>query len=158
MGMAQTFGGGRKRGHADNERDRVVAKSSKKTTVTWTPQPAEHDYPAAESFLRLIAGPALVKKCTALLSEATTVHQHAKDILRAAGLPLLAADDPEVAKDLKAVAKGTALSPILLIGGDINTGRVLQIADGYHRVCASYHLNEDTEIPCRLVMLSGTAV
>ena len=135
-----------------------MAKTSKKTTVTWTSHPAEHDYPAAESFLRLIAGPALVKKCTALLSEAATVHQHAKDILRAAALPLLAADDPEVARDLKAVAKGTALSPILLIGGDINTGRVLQIADGYHRVCASYHLNEDTEIPCRLVMLSGTAV
>ena len=31
------------------------------------------------------------------------------------------------------------------------TGRLLQIADGYHRVCASYHLNEDTDIPCRLV-------
>ena len=135
-----------------------MAKASKKTTVTWTSRPAEHDYPAAESFLRLIAGPALIKKCTALLSEEPTVHQHAKDILRAAALPLLPADDPEVARDLKAVAKGTALSPILLIGGDINTGRVLQIADGYHRVCASYHVNEDTEIPCRLVMLSGIAV
>jgi len=29
----------------------------------------------------------------------------------------------------------------------------VQIADGYHRVCASYHLDEDTEIPCRLVDL-----
>jgi hypothetical protein len=25
------------------------------------------------------------------------------------------------------------------------------IADGYHRVCASYHLDEDAAIPCRLV-------
>ena len=158
MRMAQTVVGGREGGHADNERACVVAKTSKKTTVTWTPDPAEHDYPAAESFLRLIGAPALVKKCTALLSEAPTVHQHAKDILRAAALPLLAVDDPEVARDLKAVAKGTALSPILLIGGDISTGRVLQIADGYHRVCASYHLNEDTEIPCRLVTLSEIAV
>lgn len=157
-GWRRLLSGGRERGHADNERACVVGKKSKKTTVTWTPDPAEHDYPAAESFLRLIAAPALVKKCTALLSEAPTVHQHAKDILRAAALPLLAADEPEVARDLKAVAKGTALSPILLIGGDISTGRVLQIADGYHRVCASYHLNEDTEIPCRLVTLSGIAV
>ena len=157
-GRRRLLSGGRERGHADNERACVVGKTSKKTTVTWTPDPAEHDYPAAESFLRLIAAPALVKKCTALLSEAPTVHQHAKDILRAAALPLLAVDDPEVARDLKAVAKGTALSPILLIGGDISTGRVLQIADGYHRVCASYHLNEDTEIPCRLVTLSGIAV
>jgi len=135
-----------------------VAKKSKNTTVTWTPHPAEHDYPAAESFLRLIAAADVVKVCTGLLSEAPTVHQHAKDILRAAGLPLLPADDPEVAKDLKAVANGTALSPILLIGGDIGTGRALQIADGYHRVCASYHVSEDTEIPCRLIRLPPTAV
>ena len=130
-----------------------MAKKSKKTSVTWASEPAAHDYPAAQSFLRLIATPELVKKCTALLSEAATVQQHAKDILRAARLPLLPTDDPEVARDLKAVAKGNPLSPILLIAGDVKTGRPLQIADGYHRVCASYHLNEDTEIPCRLVTL-----
>jgi hypothetical protein len=131
----------------------VVAKKSKNTTVSWTAAPAEHDYPAAGSFLRLIAAPEVVTACTALLADAPTVHQHAKDILRAARLPLLASDDPEVVKDLKAVAKGTALSPILLISGDMGSGRDLQIADGYHRVCASYHLNEDTDIPCRLIAL-----
>jgi hypothetical protein len=26
----------------------------------------------------------------------------------------------------------------------------LQIADGYHRICASYHLDEDADIPCRM--------
>jgi hypothetical protein len=135
-----------------------VAKKSKNATVTWSAEPAEHDYPAAQSFLRLIATPELVKECTALFSQAATVEQHAKDILRAARLPLLPPDDPEVAKDLKAVAKGNALSPILLIAGDISTGRALQIADGYHRVCASYHLNEDTDIPCRLAALPGKAV
>lgn len=130
-----------------------MAKKSKGTTVTWSPDPAAHDYPAAQSFLRLIATGELVTECTTLLSQATTVQQHAKDILRAARLPLLPPDDPEVAKDLNAVAKGNSLSPILLIAGDISTGRVLQIADGYHRVCASYHLSEDTEIPCWLVTL-----
>ena len=131
----------------------MVAKKSKKTAVTWLSEPAVHDYPAAQSFLRLIATPDVVTDCTTLLSQAATVQQHAKDILRAARLPLLPHDDPEVAKDLKAVAKGTSLSPILLIAGDIGSGRILQIADGYHRVCASYHLSEDTEIPCRLVTL-----
>ena len=76
--------------------------------------------------------------------------QAAKDILRAAGLPLLAVDDPEVATDVKKVAKGQPLSPVLLVRGDLAAGRPLQIADGYHRVCASYHLSEDTEIPCRI--------
>jgi hypothetical protein len=88
-----------------------------------------------------------------LLVDAPTVHQHAKDILRAARLRLLPADDPEVAKDLKKVRKGTALSPVLLVRGDFVTGRLLQIADGYHRVCASYHVDEDTDIPCRIVDL-----
>lgn len=134
-----------------------MSKKSKTTSITWTPEPAEHDYPAAESFLRLIATPELITACIRLLSQAPTVHQHAKDILRAAGLPLLAVDDSEVARDLKNVAKGVALSPILLVGGDIGTGRAVQIADGYHRVCASYHVNEDTDIPCRLVRLPANA-
>jgi hypothetical protein len=134
-----------------------VSKKSKPSAVTWAPNPAEHDYPAAESFLRLIAPPDLITACIRSLAEAPTVHQHAKDVLRAAGLPLLASDDPEVARDLKNVAKGVALSPILLVAGDIGAGRALQIADGYHRVCASYHVNENTDIPCRLVRLPVTA-
>jgi hypothetical protein len=56
------------------------------------------------------------------------------------------------------VAAGTPLSPVLLIRGDLRSGRVLHIADGYHRVCASYHVNEDTDIPCRLVSLPAIAV
>jgi hypothetical protein len=47
----------------------------------------------------LIATEDVVTDCTTLLSQAATVHQHAKDILRAALLPLLPNDDPEVAKD-----------------------------------------------------------
>jgi DNA-binding transcriptional LysR family regulator len=135
----------------------AVAKKTKKLPVRWAPAPAEHDYPAADSFLRLIAGADLIQVCTGLLSQAPTVHQHAKDILRAAGLPLLSVDDSEVARDLKNVSKGVALSPILLVRGDISSGRALQIADGYHRVCASYHVNENTDIPCRLIRLPADA-
>jgi hypothetical protein len=80
------------------------------------------------------------------------------DILRAAGLPLLAGDDPEVVKDVKKVASGEPLSPILLVRGDLAAGRPLQIADGYHRVCASYHLGEDTETPCRIADVPGASV
>jgi hypothetical protein len=123
---------------------------AKKSKVRWADAPAAEDYPAAGSYLRLLAGPDKVEALTKKLAEAPTVHQAAKDILRAAGLPLLAADDPEVVKDVKKVANGEALSPILLVRGDLGAGRSLQIADGYHRVCASYHLGEDTEIPCRI--------
>ena len=41
------------------------------------------------------------------------------------------------------------LSPILLLRGDDN--HPLIIADGYHRVCASYWIDENTDIPCVLV-------
>jgi hypothetical protein len=29
----------------------------------------------------------------------------------------------------------------------------LIVADGYHRICASYHLDENTDIPCRIADL-----
>jgi hypothetical protein len=126
---------------------------AKATHVMWTDAPAQHDYPAAASYLSLLATPSVVEVLTGLLAAAPNVQQHAKDILRAAQLPLLPANDPEVAKDLAKVASGMALSPVLLVRGDLGTGRALQIADGYHRVCASYHLSEDTEIPCRVADL-----
>jgi hypothetical protein len=43
--------------------------------------------------------------------------------------------------------------PILLVRGDVTANRAVQIADGYHRVCASYHNDENTDIPCRIVDL-----
>jgi hypothetical protein len=130
-----------------------MGKKSKspKATPRWAAAPAEHDYPAAATYLSLIATPALAQSLSSLLALAPLTHQAGKDILRAARLPLLSAKDPEVAKDLKKVTKGTPLSPVLLVRGDLHTDRPLHIADGYHRVCASYHLDENTEIPCRLI-------
>ena len=82
----------------------------------------------------------------ALRKEHGLRHYAAKDILRAAGLPLLAPDDAEVAADLVKVKLGRKLSPVLLL-----QGIPLWVADGYHRVCASYHLDEKTLVPCRIV-------
>lgn len=38
-----------------------------------------------------------------------------------------------------------------MVRGDLAAGRLAVIADGYHRVCASYHVDENTDIPLRLV-------
>lgn len=135
------------------KKSKKSVKAAVEPNVVWASEPAVHDYPAAASYLRLVAGESRVDMCTAQLAKAPTIQHHAKDILRAARLPLLPADDPEVAKDLAKVTAGEALSPILLVRGDFGTDRPLQIADGYHRVCASYALSEDTEIPCRLISL-----
>ena len=117
------------------------------TSEHWKDEPEKQDYPAARNYLSLLVDPSEAKKTAKALAEAPdTVRYKAKDILRAAGLPLLPLDDPEVAKDLGKVKDGTKLSPVLLVRGD-----PLWVADGYHRICASYHIDEDTEIPCRIV-------
>lgn len=131
---------------------------AKHKPLKWADSPAGHDYPAATSYLSLIATPTLAEVLSSFMTQTATVDHPVKDILRAARLPLLPADDPEVAKDLKKVAKGVPLSPILLVRGDLETGRPLEIADGYHRVCASYHHSENTAIPCRLVDPPAIAV
>jgi hypothetical protein len=122
--------------------------------VVWLDEPEEHDFPAAAAYLSLLLPDDEVERTVAALRGAEVMRQKAKDILRAARLELLTPENPHVASDLAKVAKGKALSPVLLVAGDLRLDRPLQIADGYHRVCASYHLDENTDIPC-LMVLSG---
>ena len=119
-------------------------------SVLWKDEPDDHDYPAASAYLSLLADPALVAAITTALHAAPLTDQKAKDILRAAALPVLPVDNVHVAADLAKIKKGKALCPLLLVRGDLRTGVNLQIADGYHRVCASYHTDENTDIPCRI--------
>lgn len=123
--------------------------------VTWKAEPDAHDYPAAASYLSLIAPSAQVSDLVERLKVSPLEHYKAKDMLRASGLALLSPDNPHVAADLAKVKDKKALSPVLLIRGDLARGIALQIADGYHRVCASYHLDENTDIPCRIADRSG---
>ena len=118
--------------------------------VHWLDAPEEHDYPAAAAYLSLIATDETVKVIVDRLRSAPPTTQKAKDILRASGLALLPVDYAHVASDLAKVHADKSLSPILLVRGDAHTGRALQVADGYHRVCASYHTDENTDIPCRI--------
>lgn len=120
-------------------------------SVKWLEKPESHDFPAAADYLALVADAHTVNELTAQLRAGDVVHKKAKDILRAAQLRLLDADNPHVAADLAKIKKGQPLSPILLIRGNYATGVPLQIADGYHRVCASYHTDENTDIPVVLV-------
>jgi hypothetical protein len=119
--------------------------------VKWLEEPEAHDFPAAAAYLALLADEDTVKALTAKLQAGTVEHKKAKDILRAAQLRLLPGDNPHVATDLSKIKRGQPLSPILLVRGDFVTGAPLQIADGYHRVCASYYTDENTDIPVVLV-------
>jgi hypothetical protein len=123
-------------------------------SVKWLDKPEAHDFPAAADYLALLADSHSVDELTEQLRAGSVVHKKAKDILRAAQLSLLPVDNPHVAADLAKIKKGQPLSPILLVRGDFATGVPLQIADGYHRVCASYHTDENTDIP--VVIAAGS--
>jgi hypothetical protein len=122
----------------------------------WKQLPDGHDYPAAEDYLSLVTSPAEAKRLARRLRVAPIQQRKAKDLLRASRLPLLASENFHVAKDLKKVTQGKLLSPVLLVRGMLRTHIPLIVADGYHRICASYHLDEDANIPCRIVDLTKT--
>jgi hypothetical protein len=96
----------------------------------WKDEPEAQDFPAAQSYLTLLVGlDSATKLRKALKKQQSLSHFATKDILRAAGLTLLAADDPEVAADLEKVKFGTKLSPVLLVYGRWRAGT----ADGTRR-------------------------
>ena len=103
--------------------------------------------PAAESYLSLLMSPTDAARLVDALRRIDQLEHHkAKDVLRASGLPLLAKENTHVASDLGKVKSGKKLSPVLLV-----RGQPLQVADGYHRLCASYYIDENADIPCRIV-------
>jgi hypothetical protein len=121
----------------------------KSNEVVWLDAPEDHDYPAAASYLALTSGPKRVEKLIFNLRKAKVSHFKAKDIFRASGLSLLGVSNSHVEKDRKKIQKGIALSPLLLVR-DNDLGKVI-VADGYHRLCAVYSINEDALIPCQIV-------
>jgi hypothetical protein len=121
----------------------------------WKEAPDDHDYPAAADYLSLLMPPKKADQLVRRLRAAPLVRRKAKDLLRSSALPALPPDNFHVAKDLAGVTKGKLLSPVLLVRGRLDAHVPLTIADGYHRICASFHLSEDADIPCRIVELSS---
>lgn len=117
----------------------------------WQEEPDEHDFPAAADYLSMLAQPSDVTAVVGALRTAETIHRKAKDLLRASRLGLLPADNVHVKKDLDKVSDGKRLSPVLLVRGRGEKAVPLTVADGYHRICASHHIDEDADVPCRLV-------
>jgi hypothetical protein len=131
-----------------------VPKKKGPTPEHWKDEPDEHDFPAAADYLSLLVPAQTAASLVERLKGVEKLDRKAKDLLRASRLSLLARENPHVAADLKKVSAGERLSPVLLVRGQADKGLALLVADGYHRVCASYHLDEDADIPCRIVDLS----
>jgi len=122
---------------------------SRSVKIQWLAEPEAHDYPAALSFLNLIFDDQHARRFVKSLKAAPVIQFKAKDIFRAARLPLLGTNNSHVEKDRKKILAGQELSPVLLVRDTAN-GKTI-IADGYHRVCAVYTFDEDAVIPCKIV-------
>jgi hypothetical protein len=123
----------------------------------WQTEPEAHDFPAAANYLSLLMPNVAATTLVTMLKSAPTVHYQAKDLLRASRLPLLKKTNTHVGGDLAKVRSGVLLSPVLLVRGNIRHDFALTVADGYHRICASYWIDENADIPCRIVDLAVPA-
>ena len=122
---------------------------SEQVQVQWREEPEDHDYPAAESYLSLHYEEKVAATFITKLRRAPISQFKAKDIFRASGLSLLGVSNSHVEKDRRKIHDGRKLSPLLLLR-ETERGRVI-IADGYHRLCAVYSVDEDATIPCKIV-------
>ncbi|HCC95402.1 MAG TPA: hypothetical protein DEQ26_13970 [Flavobacteriaceae bacterium] len=113
----------------------------------WLDEPEDHDFPAAQDYLELIFKPEIAASLAQKLSEAETIIKKSKDIFRASKLSLLPLENRHVQESFKKIKANKKLSPILLV----RFANELIIADGYHRLCCSYYLTEDLDVPCRLI-------
>jgi hypothetical protein len=123
-------------------------RAMSKRTLRWSKQPVAGDYRAAQNYLSLIVPVPQAKRLVSRMRKARLLKRAAKDLLRASKLHVLPPEDAAVAGDMKKIQKGKALSPVLLVRGDAYADAALIVADGYHRICAAYHEDEDAEVAC----------
>jgi hypothetical protein len=127
---------------------------SKTADTIWEEEPAAEDYAAAHDYLSLLFTEAENLELVQRLRQAPTVQREGKDLLRASQTHLLGKDDPHVAADLKKIRKGKKLSPVLLLRGDGKHAVTLTIADGQHRICASWRWDENAPVSCCIASLT----
>lgn len=117
--------------------------------IHWLDEPEEHDYPAAQSYLSLVRTPPEADRLVQALRHAPVTLFKAKDIFRASRLSLLGISNGHVERDRRKIEAGKPLSPLLLVR-DVQQAAVI-VADGYHRLCAVYAVDEDATVPCKIV-------
>ena len=122
---------------------------SKNTKIIWFTKPGKNDYQSSLSYLSLIFDIKSAKKLVKSLKKVSMTSFKAKDIFRSSGLSLLGISNGHVEKSTKKIQTGIRLPPLLLVRDDRQ--RRLIIAEGYHRLCSVYLIDEDANIPCKIV-------
>ncbi|NEX64201.1 hypothetical protein [Noviherbaspirillum galbum] len=121
----------------------------KKAEIRWLDEPVEHDYEAAEEYLRLLVDEKKARLTAKRLRRAEMTEFSAKDILRASGTSIMYVEAFDWSKHEKELDTGKPLAPILLVRQD--SGAPLIIADGFHRLCALFSTDEQIRVPCKIV-------
>jgi hypothetical protein len=138
-------------GGAEKRSRQPVSKSELK----WSEKQEDADFDAAFKYLSLLCSDRKAHALVKSLRGSKILEHAAKDMLRAAQLPLLPSDESHVSEDLKRIQKGKALAPVLLVRGDLASGFPLIVADGYHRICAVCYFDESAQVRCRIADLSA---
>jgi hypothetical protein len=114
--------------------------------IRWKAAVAASNYAGALAYLSLRYDTPRARATVKALRDADLTRRRANDILRAARLEPAPLDDPGVLHALRHVAKGHSLSPVLIANLELG----VDIADGYHRVSLTYHLDPFAAVPCKL--------
>jgi hypothetical protein len=130
---------------------RKQVRQMAKHTAKWKSRPSGADMTGALNYLGLLFPDSIAKRLVQQARAAPCLERVAKDLLRACRLPLLPTEEPHVAEDLKRIRKGKPISPIIVVQGDLTKGRPFVIADGYHRICAACHADEDAPVAAVVV-------
>jgi hypothetical protein len=125
-----------------------------KPKLRWSEKEENADFEAAFKFLSLLCSDTKARAVVKSLRGSKLLEHAAKDLLRAAELPLLPSDESHVSEDLKRIQKGKALAPVLLVRGDLASGLPLVVADGYHRICAVCYFDESAPVRCRIANIA----
>lgn len=117
--------------------------------IKWAAKVTKKDIAAAKEYLKLVFSTKAVAD-VAIKFEKHRNHIEkfkAKDVLRASHTQLLPETNEDVRAEFVKILKQIPLVPVLLV----RKNDKLFIADGYHRTCAAYYLNKETEVHCVLV-------
>jgi hypothetical protein len=125
-----------------------------KSKLKWSEKEEGEDFEAAFKYLSLLCSDRKASAIVKSLRGSKVLEHAAKDMLRAAELPLLPSDESHVSEDLKRIQKGKPLAPVLLVRGDLANRLPLVVADGYHRICAIVYFDESAPVRCRIADIS----
>lgn len=116
-------------------------------SIPWGEFPAQHNFDNAYEYLSLLCLPEKAQEITDRLWESKTIYyRRPDDILRAAGLIPLHQTDLRVQNAIRKIHSKKEIAPAILVISTRN--QRIHIADGYHRICASYYLAEGAKVPC----------